>query len=135
MQFINARLLVSNIQASIHFWRDVMGFSMTFGDEAIGYAYFETGRAGIELMTRDAFAAALGKAAALPSPGEHPAVFVFRVDDVETAYARFVERGAVAVAAPQERPAWQAYSAHISDPDGYIVEIYRPLSQPNASAS
>ena len=94
----------------------------------MGYAYFETDSAGVELMTREGFAAALGEAASPRKPEGHPAVLVFRVDDVDAAYANFVERGATAVAGPQNRPAWQVRSAHLSDPDGYLVEIYSQLA-------
>jgi len=127
MKFINVRLLVSDITAAIKFWRDVMGLRMSYGDEAMGYAYFETDSAGVELLTREGFAAALGEAPSTPAPEGRPAVLVFRVDDVDTAYADFVERGATAVAGPQDRPAWQVRSAHLSDPDGYLVEIYSQL--------
>jgi lactoylglutathione lyase len=132
MKFINVRLLVGDIAAALKFWRDVMGLRMTFGDEAIGYAYFETDSAGVELLTREGFAAALGETMSTPTPGGRPAVLVFRVDDVDTAYADFVERGAVAVAGPQDRPAWQVRSAHLSDPDGYLIEIYSQLPGANA---
>jgi len=128
MKFVNIRLLVGDIRAAIRFWRDVMGFRMTFGDEAMGYAYFETDSAGVELMTREGFAAALGEAASPRKAEGHPAVLVFRVDDVDAAYTNFVERGATAVAWPQNRPAWQVRSAHLSDPDGYLVEIYSQLA-------
>ncbi|MDQ6662151.1 MAG: VOC family protein, partial [Chloroflexota bacterium] len=117
MKFINVRLLVG----------DMMGLRMTFSDEAMGYAYFETDSAGVELLIREGFASALGEVASPPTPEGHPAVLVFRVDDVDTAYAEFVERGAIAVAGPQDRPAWQARSAHLSDPDGYLIEIYSQL--------
>src|SRR5260370_1042176 len=48
MKFINVRLLVGDITAAIKFWRDVMGLRMSYGDEAMGYAYFETDSAGVE---------------------------------------------------------------------------------------
>ena len=132
MKFINVRLLVSDIAAAIRFWRDVMGLRMTYGDEAIGYAYFETDSAGVELLSREGFADALGEAASTPTPEGRPAVLVFHVDDVDAAYANFVERGATVVAGPQDRPAWRVRSAHLSDPDGYIIEIYSQL--PGADA-
>lgn len=127
MKFMNVRLLVGDITAAIRFWRNVMGLRMTYGDEAMGYAYFETDSAGVELLTREGFAVALGEVASTPTPEGHPAVLVFRVDDVDTAYADFVERGATAVAGPQDRPAWGVRSAHLSDPDGYLIEIYSQL--------
>ena len=132
MKFVNVRLLVSDMAAAMSFWRDVMELRMTFGDEAMGYAYFETDSAGVELMTRTGFAAALGEQASAPMPAGRPAVLVFRVDDVDAAYARFVERGARAVAGPQDRPAWGVRSAHLSDPDGYLVEIYNQLPRADA---
>jgi lactoylglutathione lyase len=135
MKFINVRLLVSDMSAAIRFWRDIMRLHMTFGDETMGYAYFETDSAGVELLTRTGFIAALGEAASASTPEGHPAVLVFRVDDVDSAYADFVERGATAVAGPQDRPAWGVRSAHLSDPDGYLVEIYSPLPQTNSPTS
>jgi lactoylglutathione lyase len=127
MKFINVRLLVSDIAGAMRFWRDVMGLSMKYGDEAMGYAYFETDSAGVELMTRKGFADALGESASPSTPAGRPAVLVFQVDDVDAAYTGFVERGARAVAGPQDRPAWGVRSAHLSDPDGYIIEIYSQL--------
>jgi lactoylglutathione lyase len=155
MKFMNVRLLVGDIAASIKFWRDVMGLQMTYGDEAMGYAYFETGSAGIELMTRAGFASALGEAfistpqgypagavpkwlssasneAFISTPQGYPAVLDFRVEDVDAAYTDFVKRGATAIAGPQDRPAWGVRSAHLSDPNGYIVELYSQL--PSADA-
>jgi len=126
MKFINVRLLAGDIAASIKFWRDVMGLQMTYGNEEMGYAYFETGSAGIELLTRVGFARVLGEEF-MSTPQGYPAVLDFRVEDVDAAYADLVSRGATAVAGPQDRPAWGVRSAHLSDPDGYIVELYSQL--------
>ena len=134
MKFINVRLLVSDMTAAIRFWRDVMGLSMKYGDEATGYAYLETDSAGVELMTRKGFADALGEVASTSTRENHPAVLVFCVDDVDATYADFVKRGATAVSGPQDRSAWGVRSAHLSDPDGYIVEIYSQLSVTNEPA-
>jgi len=131
MKFKNVRLLVGDMAASIQFWRDVMGLHMTYGDEAMGYAYFETDSAGIELLTRAGFASALGEAV-MSTPQGYPAVLDFRVDDVDASYADFVRRGATVVAGPQDRPAWGVRSAHLSDPNGYIVELYSELPRADA---
>jgi len=133
MKLINLRLLVGDVPASIRFWRDVMQLPMKYGDEAIGYAYLETSSAGIELMQRDAFAAAIGQAAA-PAPSGHAAVLVFSVDDVDARYAELVARGATPVAGPQDSAEWGARSAQLSDPDGYLVEVYSQLPSADAAA-
>jgi lactoylglutathione lyase len=106
-----------------------MRFPLKYGDEAIDYAYFDTRSAGLELISRDGFAAALGEA----TPVGRQAVIVFKVDDVDAAYADLVARGATPVSGPQNRPAWGARGAHISDPGGYLIEIYarcRALTRP-----
>src|SRR5260370_39262039 len=102
MKFKNVRLLVGDMAASMQFWRDVMGLHMTYGDEAMGYAYFETDCAGIELLTRAGFASALGEAF-MSTPQRYAAVLDFHVDDVDASYADFDRRGATVVAGRQNR--------------------------------
>ncbi len=135
MKLVNFRLLVSDFPASLAFWRDIMMLPMTFGDETMGYAYFDTGSAGIELLSRAAFAASLGEAMPASTPAGYPALIVFRVDDVDATYDDLVKRGAKAVAEPVDRPAWQARTAHFSDPDGYLVEIYSQLQAGDETSS
>lgn len=127
MKFINIRLLVTDISASIHFWHDIMNLKMIYGDEAMGYVYFETDSAGVELMTRASFADALGESSSTATPAGHPAVLVFRVDDVDAAYADLVNRGAASLAGPKDWTSVGVRNAHLSDPDGYLVEIYNQL--------
>jgi len=135
MKLVNFRLLVSDFPASLAFWRDIMMLPITFGDETMGYAYFDTGNAGIELLSRVAFAASLGELVPSIITKGNPAVIVFRVDDVDATYDELVKRGAKAVVEPVDRPAWQARTAHISDPDGYLVEIYSQLQTGDGAAS
>lgn len=130
MEFFGVRLLVSDFSAAVHFWRDVMQLSLQFQDETLGYAYFDTGKAGLELMRRADFAAAIGENAPAPEPRGRQVVVNFRVDDVDSAYAELVARGATAVSSPQDRPAWQARTAHIADPDGHVIELYTSLPAP-----
>ncbi len=54
-----------------------MKLSMTYGDEVMGYAYFDTGGIGVELMNRDGFAAALGETTPAPAPTGRHAVITF----------------------------------------------------------
>lgn len=131
MKLANFRLLVKDFPESLAFWRDILMLPMTFGDETMGYAYFDTGSAGIELMSRAGFTASLSEAMLASRPDGNPAVIVFRVDDVDATYDDLVKRGATAVAEPVDRPNWQARTAHFSDPDGYLVEIYSPLQAAN----
>ncbi len=137
MKFIAARLLITDAAKSIHFWKDIMGFKLTFGDADMGYAYFETGTTGstgIELFARDNFAKAIGETTPAPTPTGRQFVLDFQVDDARATYAQLIERGAVSVHPPTDRADWgNVCTAHIADPDGNIIEIYNQIAQPDAS--
>jgi len=128
MKFVNVRLLTDDYSAAVTFWRDTMGLAMTYSDEKMGYAYFDTGSSGVEIMARSAFTAALGESTPASMSAGHQAVLVFGVDDVDVTYRELVARGAAPLAEPQDRPAWHARVAPIRAHDGYLVEIYSPLS-------
>jgi catechol 2,3-dioxygenase-like lactoylglutathione lyase family enzyme len=134
MQLINVRLMVADVPAAMRFWREVMQLPMTYADESIGYAYFEAGGAGVELFTHDGLAAALGEPVPAPAPAGRQALLVFKVDDVNAAYAELVARGAVGRDAPRDMPAWGARTAHVAGPENLLVEIYSPLSKDGAAA-
>jgi lactoylglutathione lyase len=128
MEIFGIRLLVKDFAAAVHFWRDLMKISLQFQDEAMGYAYFDTGKGGLELMNRDAFASSIGEDTPVVEPQGHQMVLNVRVDDVDSAYAELVAQGVISVAAPVDRPAWNARTAHISDPDGHVLELFSMLS-------
>ena len=127
MELFGFRLLVKDFTAAGHFWRDLMKFPLSFQDEGLGYAYFDTGKAGVELMRHDDFAAAMGEATPVPLPQGRQVVVDIRVDDVDQTYRELVAQGVLSVAPPQDRPAWRARTAHVLDPDGHVIELYTSL--------
>jgi lactoylglutathione lyase len=135
MKLNNIRLLASDFPASLKFWRDIIALPLSFSEETMGYAYFDAGNCGLELFSRAGFATSLGEAPPTSRPEGHLAVIVLRVDDIDASYADLVKRGAKSVAEPVDRPLWQARTAHFSDPDGYLVEIYSPLQASDAPAT
>lgn len=128
MKFINIRLLVDHFLETVIFWRDVMGFKMTYSDETMGYAYFETDSAGVELLSREGFATTFGNLAST----SHQTIMVFQVDDIDTTYTDLVQRGATAVSSPRDFPSLQIRTGHISDPEGNIVELYSKIGEASA---
>jgi len=126
------RLLTGDFDASYHFWRDVMALTVAFGPDSPGgmpgYAYLTIGEVGIELMRPDDFASALGAPAPAAVPSSLQAVLVFGVDDVDATYAELVGKGARSVTGPVDRPMWGARTAHITDPDGHLIEIFTRLA-------
>jgi len=137
MKLANVRLLVADFSASYAFWRDVMQLPVAYGPDTPnapdGYAYLTLGDAtdaGIELFNRAGFAQSIGQTPA-SGAGNAQIALVLKVDDVAATYADLVARGATSVAEPKDRPEWGATTAHISDPDGNIIELYAPLA-PNS---
>lgn len=127
MELFGFRLLVKDFSAAVHFWRDLMKFSLQFQDETLGYAYFDTSKVVLELMRHDDFATAVGLPTPVLVPQGRQVVIDMRVDDVDSTYAELIAQGASAVSEPQDRPAWRARMAHIADPDGHVIEIYTSL--------
>jgi methylmalonyl-CoA/ethylmalonyl-CoA epimerase len=103
---------VSDLEASRRFYRDVLGLQHLF--DAPGMAFFDVG--GVRLY--------------LAQPEDErfrsrPVVY-YRVDDVESAFAGLVERGAPVVAKPHvvhddgTAALWMGF---VADPDGTPVAV------------
>ncbi len=129
MKLVSCRLLVGDFATSLAFWRDTMGLALSYSDEAMGYAYFDTGGVGLELYSRNEFISELGEVASQTQVHGYQEVITFQVDDVDASYTELVKRGATAVSDPIDRPAWQARTGHLSDPDGHLIEIYSKLGE------
>ena len=61
MELFGIRLLVSDFAEAVHFWQDLMKLSLQYQDETLGYAYFDMGKIGLELMGQNDFATALNE--------------------------------------------------------------------------
>jgi predicted enzyme related to lactoylglutathione lyase len=110
------------------FWHEIIGLEPIYRDENNIYAYFDAGTAHIELLKADYFALELSAAKSNPLQNGYRGVIVFRVDDVDVAYADLVKRGAPALAPPQDHPAGFARTALLSAPEGYVVEVFESLT-------
>lgn len=127
MNLDNFRLLIDDFSASFHFWHDIVGLTLIYQDDTSTYAYFEAGSAHIELLKADYFASSVGSAKPAPLQSGYRGAIVFRVDDVDAAYADLVKRGAPTLAPPQDHPAGFARTALLLAPDGYVLEVFKPL--------
>jgi catechol 2,3-dioxygenase-like lactoylglutathione lyase family enzyme len=131
LKHLGTRLLVSDFKTSFRFYRDVLGFTPTFGDENDVYADFDTGGGtGIALFQRELMSQALGTSG-LPVPawGDQDAfVLVFSVEDVDATCARLQAEGVSLVTEPQDRPEWGIRTAHVRDPEGVLIEINSGLA-------
>lgn len=60
-------------------------------------------------------------------PHQDRLAVIFEVDDVDGTAERLVKDGARQVMEPRDWTAWGIRAAHFRDPDGYLLEINRPL--------
>ncbi len=130
IKFSHVRLLVADYPASFAFYRDTLGLSPRFSDEASRYGEFDTGTVTLALFDRQTMADALGVKPefALPEPLSRPAL-IFNVDDVDASYEALKARGVSFVCPPSDRPEWTIRTAHLTDPDGNLIEINSPLKR------
>lgn len=127
------RILVDDFPESFRFYRDVLGLTPQSEKQSAGpYACFKLPEGGTdialfsrELMARsiaDGAEATAGTTLAPRGEADH-AVVVFRVDDVDAAYAKAIAAGARSAAEPTEQPAWGMRVAHLRAPEGTLIEF------------
>ena len=126
-------LLSDDVPAEVRFWRDVMKLPLTYSDEAIGYAAFDTSNAGLTLSiySRSGFATLLGEST--PVPAGRQTYLSFPADDVDATSAELIQRGATPVVKARNVPEQQARLAHFSSPGGHIIEIAGPMRETTSS--
>jgi lactoylglutathione lyase len=113
-------LYVSDLAASIAFYRDVIGLPLKFVDA--GYAEFATRDTRFALYERRRAEWLIGGPTA-PGPA---AEAVFVVDDVDEQARRLTEMGVPLLSRPTDRP-WGHRTLHVGDPDGFVVEFAQEI--------
>jgi catechol 2,3-dioxygenase-like lactoylglutathione lyase family enzyme len=129
MKLTHVRLLVTDFDACVRFYRDVMGFQVAWGAEGAGYADFRNrGEAMVALFNRQDMAESLGLGH-LPSdaPCQDKAVLVFEAADLDSMVEALKARGAQFITELQDRPDWGIRTTHLRDPDGNLIELNSPL--------
>lgn len=119
-------LIVADFPAAVRFWRGVAKLTLTYSDEAMGFASFDTGSTTLLLVSRNTFASA--NEVVTPAQEQNHSMYLsFQVDNVDATYADLIAGGATSVYEPRDFPNMQARQAHITDPDGHLIELYTPF--------
>jgi lactoylglutathione lyase len=113
-------LYVSDLAASIAFYRDVVGVPFKF--QEAGYAEFATRHTRLALYEARRAAWLTGRAVA-PGPA---AEIVFLVSDVDAEAARLTALDVPILSGPADRP-WGHRTLHVADPDGFVVELAQEI--------
>ncbi len=127
MRLTNVRLLVNDFGACVSFYRDVLGLPLRTEVPGDVYAEFDAGGTLLGLYRDDLMANVLEAEAPTGASAEDAAVLSFEVDDVDATYAELVNRGAAPAGEPHDETAWFMRVAYVRDPDGNLIEIYRPI--------
>jgi len=126
MKWSQIRLLVQNFDQSVAFYRDLMELPLGFSAEEMQFASFQTGETKIEIFARENMAEVIDENnASLGTEGQSKFLLAFAVDQVDEAYARLKDKGAVFLNEPHDRTAWNARVVHLRDPDGNVIELYK----------
>jgi catechol 2,3-dioxygenase-like lactoylglutathione lyase family enzyme len=125
--FVN--LYTQDIEAALHFYRDLLGFAETFRTPKEGTPEH------VELRLNNGFMIGLGTVEAArrlhgvePEPGSHAMALVVWTDDVDTSYASLVAAGVPALQGPHNTGN-NNRNALLRDPDGNLVEIVAKVAQ------
>lgn len=113
-------LYVSDLAASVEFYRDVVGLEHRFTDA--GYAEFGTGATRFALYERRRAEWLTGHQV-MPGPAGE---VVLIVDDVDAVATALRGRGIPLLTDPADRP-WGHRMLHIADPDGFVVEFAQEI--------
>lgn len=131
MKLSQIRLLVKDFQQSVAFYRDVIGFPLGTFAEEMKFASFKTGDTKLEIFSREQMAEEIG-GNNLSSDADSQSKFAFglSVDDIDEVCARLKDKGIPLLNEPHDRKDWNARVAHLRDPDGNVIELYKhPLSE------
>jgi lactoylglutathione lyase len=123
MDLIHANLTVADVERSIEFYTNELGFEQTWGFESDGTIHrYVAADNGVELQ--------LSEETEADSEFDHGDGFrhiAVAVDDVDDAFDRIDHHGVVEE--PGDQPAAGARTAFVLDPDGYTIELVEPLEE------
>jgi catechol 2,3-dioxygenase-like lactoylglutathione lyase family enzyme len=138
MRVEHVRLLVVKFAECFRFYRDIIGLTVIWGNEADDYASFSEGdqkEPNLALFRRQSMAEALG-IGQLPSetPSQDRSMLIISVMNVDDVVKRFQSQGVQFVLGPQNFPDWGMRSAYLRDPEGNLIELCGELPKENWSA-
>lgn len=124
-------LIVSSVEKSIHFYKDILGLPMRYRNE--NFADFDLGKgARLAFWEQAHVAPVVGGAENIGPKGNHTMGAIRResVADVDTLVKELRDKKVEFVTDAKSWP-WGAYAAYFKDPDGNLWEIYHWETTPH----
>ena len=117
-------LFVNDMANMIRFYRDVLGFEIKEGEDAVNVYLIKNGtlfmlyeRKNFEKMTNRKYEYLKGL-----NGHFEIALYVDTFEEVDAEYAKAVEKGAQSILEPTTEP-WGQRTCYIADPEGNLIEI------------
>ena len=117
-------LFVDDMPTMVRFYRDVLGFEITEGENAVnvylvkdGTLFMLYGRKNFEKMTSRKYEYLKGL-----NGHFEIALYVDTFDEVDLEYSKAIEKGAQSILVPTTEP-WGQRTCYIADPEGNLIEI------------
>ena len=124
MKLDGVGLFVNDMAAMVRFYRDVLGFEIKEGENAVNVYLIKNGtlfmlyeRKNFEKMTNRKYKYLKGL-----NGHFEIALYVDTFEEVDAEYAKAVEKGAQSVLEPTTEP-WGQRTCYIADPEGNLIEI------------
>lgn len=126
MELTHTRLLVDNYKECFLFYREVLGFDVTWGDENSNYADFKFNGATLGIFERKQMVEAIGEKYSNAIEKVDRTALIFKVNSVEESYQAFKNKVEF-ITKPTEQKDWGIKVAHFRDPAGTLIEIYENI--------
>ena len=124
MKLDGVGLFVNDMATMIRFYRDVLGFEIKEGENAVNVYLIKNGtlfmlyeRKNFEKMTNRKYEYLKGL-----NGHFEIALYVDTFEEVDSEYAKAVDKGAQSVLEPTTEP-WGQRTCYIADPEGNLIEI------------
>ncbi|WP_156855836.1 VOC family protein [Oceanobacillus sp. AG] len=111
MEFTHTRLLVDNYKECFLFYRDILGFNVTWGDENSNYADFKFNGATLGIFERKQMAEAIGDEYSVDIEKADRTALIFKVKNVEETYQEIKDKVEF-ITEPTEQKDWGIKVAH-----------------------
>lgn len=125
MEFTHTRLLVDNYKECFLFYRDVLGFDVSWGDENSNYADFKFNGATLGVFDRKQMIKAIGGDYSTDIEKVDRTALIFSVESVEESY-QALKNKVNFITKPTEQKNWGIKVAHFRDA-GSLIEIYESI--------
>ncbi len=117
-------LFVDDMSAMVRFYRDVLGFEITEGEDAVNVYLIKDGTLFMLYERKNFENMSSRKYEYLKGLNGHfeIALYVDTFEEVDKEYARIITQGGRSVLEPTTEP-WGQRTCYIADPEGNLIEI------------